>query len=582
MINLQVVGKTMNETENRNSHSTWGEPRPEDIPPTFPYIRRRTGERAELMKDPRWGGQPPVGENPIENRYMYLLELLILMGIEIAIWGLYRYLSAPILGDAFSSQFFYFHIVAAPSIHLTPLILYWHFRLRERGLPFMFTRKNLFTAVLMGLIAAVVMYILNQKFDEGLLSNAGFISGEGITLTYWLTAEPGWFILMMFTFFFIVGPVEELQHRGFLQDQINRVYDPWVGILISAFFFGAGHLPIYFILYDMTPDVAVITMMYTFSFGILMSLFYHWSRNIIGPIVLHGFWDWQLFVYGTAYSLENISFESMAFFSFIGWLASALAMAIIAILFYFAYRIWWKGKRPAGSLGFEVPGVSSLFRPEGFIARTGWKIKNFFLFRGARNFDKYNTTIPKVFTIIFMSITILIFCFGVMGVSAIFGESVDDAFGSSAGSGDSGGEPVDELLVIVPGSTSGYTNENSATDLPLTIEEENLIEVSCQLTWTDEATAYFRGTNQPDEFKVIIIAPDGNTMAESGFDTSGMISVTADLTSDEGSSDMNYQGGWTIHIEAGECGDDEGPLGLRSSADNGNDWDLEYSFSYEP
>jgi membrane protease YdiL (CAAX protease family) len=366
------------------------------------------GTRTELMKDPHWGGLPPVGENPIHNKIQFMVELILLMLLEIALWSVYRYLSAPILGDAFSYTFFIFHIIFAPLIHLTPIYLYWRFRLKEYGLPFLITRKNLFTAVLTALVSVILLYVLFQYLLVFFCVLMGIIIDDSFIFAEWLTSEPGWFVLMMFTFFFVVGPVEELQHRGFLQDQINRVNKPFVGIIVSAFFFGLGHLPIYFILYNLSPIVAAITMMYTITFGILMSLFYHWSRNIVGPIILHGFWDWQLSVYTIVFVFANPMPGDSVIMSALMWLSAIISMTVVTFILYLAYRLWWKGDRPDGSLGFRIPGLAAIFRPDGFLARNGRAIKDIRFMKTARHYDTYDS--PQNKSIIITGMVILIFC----------------------------------------------------------------------------------------------------------------------------------------------------------------------------
>lgn len=131
-------------------------------------------------------------------------------------------------------------------------------------------------------------------------------------------------------------------------------------------------------------------------------------------------------------------------------------------------------------------------------------------------------------------------------------------------------------------NTNGHTNENSETDFPVTIDYEKLKEVSCTLTWTDEGTSFFRGTNEPDEFQLSIIAPNDEVVAESDLSSTSPISATATLP-DFNEEDFveNYVGSWIIRVEAGDCGDDHSRFGLRSTADTGNDWDLEYSYEYK-
>lgn len=148
------------------------------------------------------------------------------------------------------------------------------------------------------------------------------------------------------------------------------------------------------------------------------------------------------------------------------------------------------------------------------------------------------------------------------------------------------GPPTGEWReTIGSGTASGHTNEQDSTDEIININQETLTEVSCTLRWTDEPSQYFQGTNEPDEFKVAIIAPNGDTLDESSISTSGSVTATAVLPNYEETDDftIDFLGDWTVRIEAGDCGDDSAFIalgGVRTTADNGNDWDLEYSYQF--
>jgi MFS family permease len=134
-------------------------------------------------------------------------------------------------------------------------------------------------------------------------------------------------------------------------------------------------------------------------------------------------------------------------------------------------------------------------------------------------------------------------------------------------------------------TTSGYTNERQSVEMPFTIGDDikRLTSVSCTLTWTDEPSQYFQGTNEPDEFQVSIQAPNGDIEA-SGFSTSGSVSASMEVNFTQSGYTENYIGQWVIIVEAGDCGDDSAFIalgGVRTTADDGNDWDLEYSYVYE-
>jgi hypothetical protein len=130
-------------------------------------------------------------------------------------------------------------------------------------------------------------------------------------------------------------------------------------------------------------------------------------------------------------------------------------------------------------------------------------------------------------------------------------------------------------------SGSGQTSERDSTDKEIIIEHERLFEIRCTLSWVDPASSYVGGTNEPDEFKVSIIAPNGDTLDDSGFGTTGSVSASGELP-DYNEEDFieNYVGPWVIQVEAGDCGDDSSALGFRTTADTGNNWDLSYSIKY--
>jgi hypothetical protein len=140
--------------------------------------------------------------------------------------------------------------------------------------------------------------------------------------------------------------------------------------------------------------------------------------------------------------------------------------------------------------------------------------------------------------------------------------------------------------IIISGTEPGYTNENQVYDFSFTISEETpkLKWVNCSLSWTDEPSNYPLGTNEPDQFGVSIIAPDGTSMDESGFTTAGSASASVELDFTVEEFIDTYLGEWTIRIEAGTCGDDSSVGSIfgivLTTEDQGNAWSLDYSYTY--
>ena len=156
-----------------------------------------------------WNGVPPAGTRPIRNKWTHLTILLCVILGEWVLWATYRYLSLPIIESAFSKLGFMFHIIAAPIIGLGPILIYWKFIAKEKGVPWRFTRKNLFTSVSVGAIAATVLMILYQGTNWLILVVSGqVVPSTTEMISLWRTSIANgdlvWFLLMTFTFFFIV------------------------------------------------------------------------------------------------------------------------------------------------------------------------------------------------------------------------------------------------------------------------------------------------------------------------------------------------------------------------------------------
>jgi MFS family permease len=143
--------------------------------------------------------------------------------------------------------------------------------------------------------------------------------------------------------------------------------------------------------------------------------------------------------------------------------------------------------------------------------------------------------------------------------------------------------PIADIEEILPMSESGYTNEQSSTDITFNMDKDKLVEVSASLTWQDEDPQFPQYTNGPDDFQVSIIAPNDETMATSGFSTSGSATVNVQVDFEQDGYEESFIGDWTILVEAGECRDEEPlfpGLGQRTFPDDGNTWNLDYSYTH--
>ena len=158
---------------------------------------------------------------------------------------------------------------------------------------------------------------------------------------------------------------------------------------------------------------------------------------------------------------------------------------------------------------------------------------------------------------------VVVVCLAPILIIAGAGGGTEEVVFRGYGEGD---EEVDELVEVdhnFPAIT-GEAGENTEEDRTLNFEHQRATSVSVTLTWTDEGSSYVRGTNEPDEMGFLLTAPGGESFS-SDISTSG--SVSESFTLDESMARDHYTGEWIITIICGDCGDDYGPLGFRSSAD---------------
>lgn len=146
------------------------------------------------------------------------------------------------------------------------------------------------------------------------------------------------------------------------------------------------------------------------------------------------------------------------------------------------------------------------------------------------------------------------------------------------------GANVDLQEVTFSDVDGGYAQEGTPYEVTFNVDKSTLLEVRCSVTWTDEPSTYTAGTNEPDTFTVTIIAPNGDER-DSDPSNSGSVSTSFQLPDYENDPDFEdtYNGEWTIEILADPCGDDSAffPLaGRRVTEDTGNDFTLNYSYSY--
>jgi dipeptide/tripeptide permease len=136
----------------------------------------------------------------------------------------------------------------------------------------------------------------------------------------------------------------------------------------------------------------------------------------------------------------------------------------------------------------------------------------------------------------------------------------------------------DRTTVTIDGN--GYLAENEEEVIMAPVSDRNIFSVTFTLTWLDESSDA-RHNNEPDGFSISVQPPNGTV--EEDISETGSASVMFEF---EPVNDpyWNGTGIYDVTIRCEYAGDQEplvpDPLGIRTIADNGNDWTLAVEYKY--
>jgi membrane protease YdiL (CAAX protease family) len=488
-----------------------------EVVPTQEY--RRTD-----ADDKKWFGVPAPGTKPTLSKFSWIIIVLFVIIIEICIWAVYRWATAPIFVHFGTYEFYLFHIIFAPTIHLGPIFLFWwfiwhepsYFEMRRRGenffmavkksFPFAITKKLLLSGMIIGFIAAIIWRLLEEFLFIGLAGASGAtVPG---TLTFLNVIETAdMVIIMTFLMYFIVGPVEEIEFRGFLQDQVGRVTYWWIAIILSSILFGCSHIPIALFIYKLEGTYFVAALYSWIAAGFTFGFLYYYSRQLFACIVMHGMGNWQLSIY---YFMSQPSGVDPYTAMYIDIAVATLANGLMIVFFYIINEYYWQPHRRG-----EPAFGGAFLRLQTFIHD--------------HDYGKRSLTQTFAVAIAFMFVVSAI----IMGVTAGFGSRELVSPPPDTGSG--GSVNLDDM-VDTPEQITGSESLNEGATSTLTYDSEPgtkyIKSVSVTLTWTDEADRNLRYTNQPDTFSITISGLNGTNpvTAEASNPTGGTGSVSADYS----------------------------------------------------
>jgi membrane protease YdiL (CAAX protease family) len=498
------------------------------------------GTQEEMMKNPKWNGIPPVGNRPIYDRWKFLLMILLVFGVKIMIWGIYRYTTGTL--DFFTNpdngreMTYWVGMVAKPVLQLTPVFILWAFLFRERGLPFRFTKKHLFSSIIFGCILGFIYYFV----ATGVMISVFELSGHGTDFHFvagW--DDVGWWLIiaMMFSYMIGTGPTEEIFSRGFIQDQSARAFPLRFAILFTAVLFAAGHLPISILVYHLSFMTIVWYMIILVVMSCFFSIIYQWSRNIVFPAIIHGLWDWylSLFALRGAYSAWFMTDPDVNFGP-IDFISTLITLAIMLPIFYIVYLVWWKHDKPL---------------VDGPLAGIVQSIENISFTDKIRELDR--GWWPRRNPILVTAAIVGMFCLASIPVAAWIGTDDPSKFTDRMIE-----ETSREYLIWENNTTfeSDELNVDESTEYYIDINEKEIHFINITLEWTDEPPDNQFFVNKPDSFKLEFFDPEGNELALFESDVGIIRSIWP------GENNITYSGEFLVRVTLTEALDQERELGL--------------------
>lgn len=182
---------------------------------------------------------------------------------------------------------------AAESLALVPLYI-----LFTSSLPWFFIEQLYLLPAVYSIVLALVFFHIHDK-NIGLKTLGLNLEGSGKwiilcsliaiptgTIEYYvLKPEPAFpffevkNLLRDFLYMLLfVGLAEELLFRGLIQTDLQRVFGTRLGLLLTSYLFGIMHM----------TWRSTLELLFTFFAALLIGHIYNRSRNLMGPIFLHG------------------------------------------------------------------------------------------------------------------------------------------------------------------------------------------------------------------------------------------------------------------------------------------------------
>lgn len=157
-----------------------------------------------------------------------------------------------------------------------------------------------------GTILAFCLLLVQIAFS--LMSSYLGLAQEDNQLTEFGNNNPEFFLIMIPVMILLVGPIEELMFRGYLQGSIRNVTSNiHIPVGLAALLFGLIHLPaIGGIGFDAVPYILIVI-----SLGSVLGYAYEKTENIVVPMLGHGIYNSLIMLIGytsVKYNIDSVQY----------------------------------------------------------------------------------------------------------------------------------------------------------------------------------------------------------------------------------------------------------------------------------
>ena len=175
------------------------------------------------------------------------------------------------------------------------LVWLWVWRYEKRPFATLgFERRGVLQQYGRGLLIGVLTF----SGAVGLMALFGYVAPEVGGPAQAGLAALGGVLLVFLPGWFIQGAAEEVLTRGWMLPVLGARYRPWMGILLSSFFFAVMH--------GINPNLSILALVNLALYGLFAALYALREESLWGICAFHSVWNWaQGNLFGLAVSGEE-------------------------------------------------------------------------------------------------------------------------------------------------------------------------------------------------------------------------------------------------------------------------------------